>query len=252
MTNQIDKVGDVAGNGEIAIVTGAASGMGKTSAARLLRAGWNVIGVDKDEERLIEVQDELGDSFTCCMADVIDRNALNTRLGELLNSESVVTAVINAAGIYPPTTLEDVGTDAYRLIFDTNVLGTLNVIDIAMSYIRRHSVGAAIVNFASIDALVVSPGQLIYSASKAAIVSITRSLAIELAPDRVIVNAVAPGWVDTPGNRATGRMQAALASVPLQRAASPEEIAEWVHWLCDRNSYLTGETIPISGGLFMH
>jgi 3-oxoacyl-[acyl-carrier protein] reductase len=108
--------------------------------------------------------------------------------------------------------------------------------------------GGAVVNFASIDAFAVSRGQLIYSASKAAIVSLTRSLAVELGDDNITVNAVAPGWVDTPGTRAGGRIEEAVKTIPSGRAARPEEIADWVWKLC-HGSYLTGETLVISGGL---
>jgi 3-oxoacyl-[acyl-carrier protein] reductase len=81
--------------------------------------------------------------------------------------------------------------------------------------------GGAVVNFASIDAFAVSRGQLIYSASKAAIVSLTRSLAVELGDDNITVNAVAPGWVDTPGTRAGGRIEEAVKTIPSGRAARP-------------------------------
>ena len=137
------------------------------------------------------------------------------------------SALVNAAGIYPPTTLETATVELYRRTFDVNVLGTILVTQATAPHMRE---GAAIVNFASIDAFVPSPGQLVYCASKAAVVALTRSLALELAP-RVRVNAIAPGWVDTPGNRATGRMEAALAGVPLGRAATPEEMADLVWFL---------------------
>ena len=78
----------------------------------------------------------------------------------------------------------------------------------------------------------------------------TRSLAAELGPDGITVNAVAPGWVDTPGTRAGGRMEQAVAAIPLGRAAQPEEIADWVWRLC-HGTYMTGETVVISGGLFV-
>jgi len=236
----------------VAIVTGAASGMGLCTARQLLRDGRAVLGLDINGEGIRAVAAELGPNLVPCEVNVIDREAVDRCMKEALSGRGLVTVVVNAAGIYPPSMLTDVTVANYRAIFDTNVLGTLNVTAAAMEYVRAHGEGAAVVNFASIDALTVSPGQLLYSASKAAVVAITRSLAIELAPYGVVVNAVAPGWVDTPGNRALGRMEAALPNVPLQRAAAPEEIAEWVCRLLDRKSYLTGETIPIAGGLCMH
>jgi 3-oxoacyl-[acyl-carrier protein] reductase len=236
---------------QAAIVTGAGSGMGYATAVRLATSGWSVIAVDVQPDGLAGLVDEVGAGIVSCPVDITDRDALEAAIATAMPAECCLTAVINAAGIYPPTTLADVTETTYRRIFDVNVLGTLNTIAAAVPYLRKHAHGGAIVNFASIDALSVSPGQLLYSASKAAIVSITRSLAIELAPDAIVVNGVAPGWVDTPGNRATGRMDAALAAVPLQRAAAPDEIVDWVLSLSRRGSYMTGETLVIAGGVYM-
>jgi 3-oxoacyl-[acyl-carrier protein] reductase len=101
-----------------------------------------------------------------------------------------------------------------------------------------------------VDGFVVSPGQLVYGASKAAVIMVTKATALELAPRGIRVNAIAPGWVDTPGNAATGRMAAAAASIPLKRVARPAEIAEWVWILSGSGSagFMTGETVTLSGG----
>jgi 3-oxoacyl-[acyl-carrier protein] reductase len=154
--------------------------------------------------------------------------------------------VANIAGIYPPSTLLDFTEERYRRIFDVNVLGVLNVAAAALPHL---SSGASIVNFASVDAFAVSPGQLLYGAAKAAVVMLTKELALELAPRGIRVNAIAPGWVDTPGNRATGRMAAAAAAIPLGRVAQPAEIAQWVLLLSGPDAaFMTGETLVLSGG----
>ena len=218
--------------------------MGRAVAERFLDEGWDVVGVDLNADALAELAALRGPAYHPVHADITDRTALAMAVSPLPRR---LRAVVNAAGIYPTTTLAAYDDAIYRRIFDVNVLGTLNVIAETVRALRASGSGA-VVNFASIDAFAVSRGQLLYSASKAAVVSLTRSLAVELSADNITVNAVAPGWVDTPGTRAGGRIEEAIKTVPLGRAARPDEIADWVWKLC-HGSYLTGETLVISGGL---
>jgi NAD(P)-dependent dehydrogenase (short-subunit alcohol dehydrogenase family) len=225
------------------VITGAASGMGLATVRRFLSAGWRVIGLDVVTPDLAA---ESG-AFLAGVADVRSRDDVARILDDLLDGDDRIDAVANIAGVYPPTTLETYDVETYRRIFDINVLGVVNVIAAARP---RLGEGSAIVNFASVDAFTVSRGQLLYGASKAAVVMLTKSLALELAPAGIRVNGIAPGWVATPGNAATGRMEAAAASIPLGRVAQPGEIAEWVLLLssAERVAFMTGETIVLSGG----
>jgi 3-oxoacyl-[acyl-carrier protein] reductase len=222
----------------VAVVTGAASGMGRACAARFLAEGWKVAALDRAGADL--------EGALALAADVTEAAAVTAAIERAVAELGAPKALVNAAGVYPPSTLETATVELYRRTFDVNVLGTLLVTQAAAPHFVE---GSAVVNFASIDAFVPSPGQLLYCASKAAVVALTRSLAIELGP-KVRVNALAPGWVDTPGNRATGRMEEALASVPLGRAATPEEMADLVWFLAGegRAGYVTGETLTATGG----
>lgn len=223
-----------------AVVTGAASGMGQATARMFLDRGWQVVGLDLGADMGIAAE-----GFHPVRIDVRDRDAIESALADVLG-EATIDALANVAGVYPPTTLETYTTDHFRHIFDINVLGVLNV---SAACVPRMQPGAAIVNFASVDAFTVSPGQLLYGASKAAVVMLTKELALELAPRGIRVNGIAPGWVDTPGNAATGRMAEAAASIPLGRVAQPSEIAEWVWILTGSGAagFVDGETIVISG-----
>ncbi|MGX5656382.1 SDR family NAD(P)-dependent oxidoreductase [Geodermatophilus nigrescens] len=229
------------------VVTGAASGMGRAVVERFLAGGSRVVALDRDATPLAELADA-GPDLVPLVADVVDRAAVEDGLAAALDG-APLNAVVNAAGIYPPTTLADYTAELHERVFGVNVLGTLNVTAAALPHLRAAG-GGAVVNFASVDAFAVSPGQLLYSASKAAVLALTRSLAIELAPDRVVVNAVAPGWVDTPGNAATGRMAAVAEGIPLGRVAQPDEVALWVERLAEPG-YVTGETVVIAGGSAM-
>jgi NAD(P)-dependent dehydrogenase (short-subunit alcohol dehydrogenase family) len=224
-----------------AIVTGAASGMGRATAELLTERGWTVLALDRTE-----ISFTVGDATVSTVTvDITDRAAVHAALDAHLGG-GAVHLVANIAGVYPPSTLADYTEHLFRTVFDVNVLGTLNVTAAAAPHM---SDGAAVVNFASVDAFTVSPGQLLYGASKAAVVMLTKELALELAPRGIRVNAIAPGWVDTPGNAATGRMAAAAASIPLRRVASPREIAEWVALLAGSTAgFMTGETVVLSGG----
>jgi NAD(P)-dependent dehydrogenase (short-subunit alcohol dehydrogenase family) len=228
----------------VALVTGAASGMGRSTAECFLDRGWTVLALD-----LMPVEIDGADGRLVPIAvDVRDREAVESVLAAYLpDAGGSINAVANVAGVYPPSTLQTVTTELFHRVFDVNVLGVINVMAAAVPYMP---VGSAVVNFASVDGFAVSEGQLVYGASKAAVIMITKATALELAPRRIRVNAIAPGWVDTPGNAATGRMQAAAASIPLGRVARSSEIAEWV-WLLTGGgaaSFMTGETVTLSGG----
>jgi NAD(P)-dependent dehydrogenase (short-subunit alcohol dehydrogenase family) len=231
----------------VAVVTGASSGMGYATAELLLHEGWTVVGLDRvGLDRVGNGLPGGAGDLTRVQVDITDRAAVRAALEESLPAGRPLDLVANVAGVYPPSTLDSFSEDLYRRTFDVNVLGLLNVTAEAAG---RLGPGSAVVNFSSVDAFTVSPGQLLYGASKAAVVMLTKQLALELAPRGIRVNAIAPGWVDTPGNKATGRMESAAASIPLGRVAQPGEIARWVLLLAGPAAgFMTGETVVLSGG----
>ncbi|KAE8756700.1 SDR family oxidoreductase [Paraburkholderia madseniana] len=227
------------------LVTGANSGMGRATALRFAAEGWHVVAVD-----VTESTHGVEQNLTSVVADITDEASLAAGVAQALDGKPRLAAVVNAAGIFPTSSLDSYDVALYRRIFDVNVLGTLNAARVGAKHIGADE-GGAMVFFASVDAFAVSRNQLLYSASKAAVVAMTRSLAIELAESRITVNAIAPGWVDTEGTRRGGRIEAAIPSIPLKRAASVDEIATWAWNLAGNPSYITGETVCIAGGIFM-
>jgi NAD(P)-dependent dehydrogenase (short-subunit alcohol dehydrogenase family) len=227
----------------VALVTGAGSGMGRSTVEAFLSRGWTVLAVD-----LTVAQASVPEGMVPITLDVRDRVGLEEALANVLPElGGELHAVANVAGVYPPSTLATVTRELFDTVFSVNVLGVLNVMAACAPLMPS---GSAIVNFASVDGFEVSPGQLVYGASKAAVIMLTKSVALELAPAGIRVNAIAPGWVDTPGNVATGRMESAAAAIPLGRVARPDEIAEWV-WLLSGGGaagFMTGETVTLSGG----
>ncbi|MCJ7956997.1 SDR family NAD(P)-dependent oxidoreductase [Pseudomonas sp. FP453] len=227
------------------IITGTSSGMGQAVAQRFQDEGWHVVAVDVTPSK-----QPASALFSPVVGDITREDSLTDAIDAALDGKAPLKAVINAAGIFPTSSLESFSEALYRKIFDINVLGSLNIARIGSRHLKAAG-GGAIVFFASVDAFTVSKNQLLYSASKAAVVAMTRSLAIELADDNIVVNALAPGWVDTEGTRAGGRIEAAVASIPLKRAARVEEIADWVWQLSAKPGYVTGESLCIAGGVFM-
>lgn len=235
-----------------AIVTGAASGIGEAVAKRFLRGGWGVLAMDLAGEALRTLEAEHRNRVIPAVVDVVDREAVAAAI-DASGIASRLAAAVTAAGIYPPTNLLTFTDDLFHRIFDVNVLGTLNVAAEAIARFRQFGTKGAVVTISSSDAFTASTEQLLYSASKASVVSLTRVLARTVAREDIIVNGVAPGWVNTPGNAATGRMVGAEKDIPMGRVAQPDEIAEWVWVLASRESvsFMTGETIKINGGQLM-
>lgn len=238
-----------------AIVTGAGRGMGFAFAERFLAGGWGVLAMDLSAEGLATLQEahpDAGDALIVAPVDVADRAAVAHAI-TASGVAPLLHAAVTAAGIFPPTTLATYTEELFERIMRVNVLGTLNVAAEAIGQMQAAGTPGAIVTISSADAFTGSTGQLVYSASKAAVVSLTRVLAASVAGADIIVNGIAPGWVNTPGNAATGRMVGAEKHIPLGRVAEPREIAEWVWTLASRSSvsFVTGETIKVTGGELM-
>ena len=235
-------------DGKSFLVTGAARGLGALFCQEIARAGGSVLALGRKKEALAAMLADLpGNNHDAIIADVRDSQALKDQLnGRQFN------ALVNNAGVAMTAAIRSSDEDEVRRLIDTNFLGSLWTIQAAVPALKAAGDGV-IVNVASVLGHRPLPHTGIYAASKAAVMQITKAAAIELAREGIRVNALAPGYVITDLNR---EFLASEAGVKLQkrtalhRFASPEELMPALLFLLDpANSYMTGETLTIDGGM---
>lgn len=217
-----------------ALVTGGASGLGAASAQRLRRDGLRVVTVDLAPSADIQL-------------DIADAAAV----AEAVASIGAVDVVVNSAGIGGPNTaLLDTTPEQWRQVMDVNVIGTVNVMRAAVPGMVERGWGR-VVNFASMAGKDGNPNLSVYSASKAAVIALSKSFGKELATTGVLINAIAPAVIATPMNDTTAPdVLAHITSlIPMKRVGRASEVAALVSWLCsDEVSFSTGAVYDISGG----
>lgn len=242
-------------NGDVVLITGAASGIGRSCAEKLVAAGASVILLDRQEPALFELASlltRMGGEVMTIPADVTRAIAIRNAIRQVLARYGRLDAAINIAGIEGPVaSLPEQDDGAFDEVLRVNAKGTF----LCMKYELRAMIAAgtgAIVNAASIYGLAGQPRFSLYAASKHAVVGLTRAAALEVARVGVRVNAVAPGPILTPLlQRATsGNLTLVSGNVPMRRLGTPEEVAEAALWLCSRRaSFITGHILSVDGGM---
>ncbi|MCK4734114.1 MAG: SDR family oxidoreductase [Methanophagales archaeon] len=238
----------------IVLITGVSGGIGRATAQTFARAGWHVIGVDLHQvANLPDVH-----HFIC--ADVSDVTDSQRIFAEVTNDEGRIDALINNAAIQICKPLVGTDPEEWDAVMATNLRSAYLSVRHAYPLMRGH--GSAIVNVSSVHAIATSANIAAYAASKGALLSLTRALAIELALDKIRVNTVLPGAVDTPMLHAgltRGHLQGANIQELMQdlggrtvmgRVGQPAEIAQAILFLADneRSSFITGQSLIVDGG----
>jgi 3-oxoacyl-[acyl-carrier protein] reductase len=244
-------------NRRTAIVTGCSSGIGRATFERLARDGFAVVGCARRQEGLDEVNDSLraaGLTVRTVQADVSDRKQVEEVVTTAVSWTGRLDVLVNNAGVYAPAPFLEMSERVWRQTLDINLTGALLCSQIAAAeMIRSGSHAGRIVSIASTNAFASEPKSADYNASKAALVSLTKSMAVDLAEHGILVTCIAPGWIDTDID-ASGFVanlgEAGLRRLnPLGRLGTPEEIASVVSFLCSSaSSFITGATILVDGG----
>ncbi|MET1034731.1 MAG: SDR family NAD(P)-dependent oxidoreductase [Arthrobacter sp.] len=237
--------------GRTLLLTGATGGIGRRTAELFHAAGANLVLLDLNEGALRAMAGDLGgDRVEVVAGDAGAEDRINTALGAARERFGRLDYVVPAAGIYPEASLVDTDDELWRRVMSINLDGVFRLLRASVPVLAD---GGAVVNFASVAGHRGSKKHGHYAASKAAIIALTRSLALEC--DRGIrVNAVSPGTIETPMVEALVRDRGdkMLSETPLRRNGQPEEVAAVVAFLCsDAASFITGETVHVNGGLFM-
>ena len=240
-------------NGKTALVTGASRGIGRAIALRLAEDGANVAVIyagsaDKAEAVVNEIT-ALGVNAKAYRCNVADSAAVNETVKAVTNDLGKIDILVNNAGITRDGLMLRMKDEDFDAVLDTNLKGAFNMIRACYSvFIRKKS--GRIINISSVSGIMGNAGQANYSASKAGVIGLTKSVARELASRGITCNAVAPGFIQTDMTENLGDNNPLLNSIPLGRMGKPEDIAAAVAFLAsDSAAYITGEVLKVDGGL---
>ncbi|MDP9960743.1 glucose 1-dehydrogenase [Chryseobacterium lathyri] len=236
--------------GKVAIITGAASGMGAAHAVAFVAEGAKVVLTDINEEKGLEVAKSLGDhSALFVKHDVSSKEDWDKVIEATEKTFGPVDILVNNAGIDKPALLEEMPEALYRQVIEINQVSVFLGMKAVIPSMKKGSTGS-IVNISSIAGFVAAPYRLAYSASKFAVRGMTKSAAVELAKYNIRVNSVHPGLIDTPMTSAVPKEELSKINIPLGRAADAKEVSSLVVYLAsDESSYSTGSEFIIDGGI---
>ncbi|MBW8783271.1 MAG: SDR family oxidoreductase [Novosphingobium sp.] len=242
---------------KVALVTGAAAGIGAACAKRLARDGHAIGVLDLDEARCAEtvkaIQDAGGQAIALG-ADVSNRQSVFAAAAKLREAFGPVTILVNNAGVTDFTPFEEITDDRWDFVYAVNVRGPMLCVQAVIKDMKTAHWGR-IVNISSSGAQTGAINMITYSSSKGAVITMTRSMAQEFGPDGITVNNIPPGSVMgtimSEANRDKFQFptEVLLATLPVRRMGEPNDIANACAWLClEESSYVTGQTIGVNGG----
>ena len=242
---------------KVACITGATRGIGKQIAITLAKNGYDIVVNYKTEnDDLIETKKEIESQNVRCLAlqgDVSKFEDCESIAKEIINKFGKIDVLVNNAGITKDMLLMRMKEEDFKQVIDVNLIGTFNMTKSIIGYMMKARTGR-IINLSSVVGIVGNAGQTNYSASKAGIIGFTKSLAKEVASRNILVNAIAPGFIDTNMTEVLKEevKEEIAKSIPLKRMGKVEDVANLVKFLSsEESSYITGQVIHVDGGMVM-
>ncbi len=244
----------------VAIVTGAASGIGEASAIRLAEEGAKVVCADLNgagAEATAKKIQAAGGISTSYQIDISDSAQCDACIEDTVSKYGAADILVNNAGVNLPGVFHEVSNETIQKTLQVNVAGKMYLSRAAIPHMLKNKRGS-IINMSSVNGLVSEPFLSVYSASKGAVVMLTRGIALDYAKTGIRCNAICPGWVDTPINYAHADLLGGIQKVykeisnfqPIGRPGEPREIANLVLFLAsDEASFITGSIISADGGM---
>ncbi len=240
--------------GQVAIVTGASRGLGKAMAEALAASGTRVACVARNQAKLdetVKTITDAGGQAEACICDVTDRQAVDQLVDRIADKWGRLDILVNNAGITRDTLLPRMTDDEWDDVLATNLRSAFLWCRAASRHMMRARAGR-IINISSVSGLIGNPGQTNYSASKAGLIGLTRSLSRELAGRKVTINAVAPGFIESEMTSTLGPaiVEEAKKRIPAKRLGTPAEVAAAVLFLASPAAgYITGHVLTVDGGM---
>lgn len=237
----------------IALVTGAAQGIGYACAEAIAENGSRLVLADINGEGVAAAAEKLGGETVGLTCDLGNPEQIAAMFDRIEADVGPVSILVNNAGIAAPGDFLETTLDQFRKVIDVNLVGTFLALQRAAKTMVAERIEGAIVNMSSINAVVAIPAIAAYCASKGGVMQLTKATALALAPHNIRVNAVGPGSIDTEMmagvNANPEAMKMVMSRTPLKRVGTPREIGDVVAFLAsDKASYITGETIYVDGG----
>src|SRR5262245_21102465 len=221
--------------GKRIVVTGGASGLGLATLRLLVKQGARVAIVDLNKDTLeacVRELREAGGEVHGVAGDIVPKKEAYALFAQAAERLGRVDGLVNSAGVYPRRPILEIDDADWDFDWKVNVRGTYNMMAAAIEHMRTQTVEGTvrgrIVNISSVDAFKAHPKNAHYAATKAAVVSLTRSFALEFAPDQILVNSIAPAGIATEKAKAAGFLAELASHTPLGRNAQPDDIAEWI------------------------